>query len=238
VSTDPQTSARDWGQLIQSVVGSDDHGDGPAALALAVSLGAAITTDSAACSITQVTSSGYRTPVWSDPIALELDRAQYEAGEGPCVAAAHDGQLHNVAVMADEQRYPVFTAAAVERGVRCSLSLPLSTRAVPGALNLYAQAPGAFDSGRARATAELLARCVGLLLADHPVPQHPGLAAALERRAVIERAAAELVRQGMDDETEAYLRMTQLSRRENRSIFAVAADLVGHGPESRPGEHS
>jgi hypothetical protein len=241
VSTDSQTSVRGWGEFIAFVVGPGVQRDEQAALALAVSLGAAITADATACSVTQITSSGFRTPAWSDPVARDLDRAQYECGDGPCVAAARDGERHAIAVMADERRYPVFTSAAVEHGVRCSLSIPLSTGEVPGALNLYARATSAYDSERTRSTAELLARCVGLLLDDRPQRPNPGLAAALERRALVQRAQAELVRQGMGNETDAYVRMIQLSRRENRSIFAVAADLVGQGPgpgpESRQGEH-
>lgn len=242
MKTDPQEPVRAWDQLVQFVVGPDNERDGQAALALAMSLGAAIADGSTACSVTQVASSGYRTRVSSDPVAIELDRAQYEHGEGPCIAAARDGQPHAISVMADEPRYPLFTSAAVERGVACSLSIPLATGAVSSALNLYARTTHAYDSDRTRATAELLARCVGLLLAEEPMQPNPGLGAALERRALIKRAEAELIRQGCDDETEAYLRMTQLSRRENRSIFAVAADLVASGPapepEPRPGEKS
>jgi GAF domain/ANTAR domain len=242
VSTDSQASVRDWGQLMAFVVGPGDQRDDQAALALAVSLGATITSDATACSVTQVNSSGFRTPAWSDRVALDLDEAQYACGDGPCVAAARDGQRHAIAVMADERRYPVFTSAAMEHGVRCSLSIPLSTREIPGALNLYARATSAYDSEPTRSTAELLARCVGLLLDDRPVRPNPGLAAALERRALIKRAQDELVRQGMSHETDAYVRMTQLSRRDNRSIFAVAADLVGEGsgpgPDARQGEPS
>ncbi len=133
---DPQTSAVGWDQLIQFVTGPDEHRDTKAALALAMSLGAAVTPHGLACSVTLATGWGYRTPVWSDALALDLDRAQYASGVGPCVATAQDGQVHTIEVMADEPRYPSFAAANVARGVRCSLSLPLSVRAAPGALNL------------------------------------------------------------------------------------------------------
>jgi hypothetical protein len=229
VSTDSQVSASGWGRLIDAVVRPASDLDANAHLALAMSLGSAITPDGVACSVTQVTDSGYRTPVWSNQVALDLDRAQYDAGEGPCVATAQDGRVHTIEVMAEEPLYRAFTKAARHRGVQCSLSLPLAGD-TPSALNLYARATSAYGSHRTRATAELLAHCVGTLLAHQPASADDGLDAALDRRGLIERAQAELVRRGAPDEDEAYLRMTQLSRTQHRSIFAVAQDLAGNGP--------
>lgn len=226
--------ARNWGQLIEAVAGSRAHRDAGASLSLAMSLGSAITADGLACSVTQITHAGYHTPVWSNQIALDLDRAQYAAGTGPCVDTAHDGRAHTIKVMADESRYPAFSAAAIHRGVRCSLSLPLPDQDRPGALNLYARTTSAYDSHRTRATAELLARCVGALLAEH-TDTKPGLDAAMDQRVLIERAQAELVEQGAADGSAAYVRMTQLSRRGNRSIFAVAQDVVDDGARARHG---
>lgn len=40
-----------------------------------------------AASISLVTAEGITTPVCSDSIALEIDRCQYEFGEGPCLDA-------------------------------------------------------------------------------------------------------------------------------------------------------
>ena len=228
MSTDPQTLTRDWGQLI-AVAGSVADRDGGASLALAMSLGSAITPDGLACSVTQVTPSGYHTPVWSNQLALDLDQAQYDAGAGPCVDAAQGGRAHTIKVMAAEARYPAFTAAAVQRGVRCSLSLPLPDQEVPGALNLYARTTSAYDSDRVRATAELLADCVGSLLADDPAGNNPDLDAAMDRRVLIEQAQAELVRQGAADDGAAYVRMTQLSRQRNCSIFTVAGSVIADG---------
>lgn len=235
MSTDTHLSTRNWGQLIQAVTGPQSGRHAGANLALAMSLGSAITPDGLACSVTQITDSGYRTPVWSNQLALDLDRAQYDAGSGPCVATARDGHAHTVKVMVDEPRYPAFTTAANHRGVRCSLSLPLPEQPVPGALNLYAGTASAYDSERVRATAELLARCVGTLLAENAAEHDAALDGALDRRALIERAQAELVRQEAVDETAAYARLTQLSRSGNCSIFAVARQVIEHGVPTRDG---
>jgi hypothetical protein len=237
VGTDVQTSASDWGRLIAAVTGtahSTAAHDTGGALALAMSLGSTVAPDSLACSVTQITGTGFRTPVWSNALALDLDRAQYDSGTGPCIATAQDGEMHAIDVMAHEDLYPAFTAAALHRGVRCSLSLPLPGRAGPSALNLYARTTSAYDSPRTRATAELLAQCVGTLLADDPAARHPGLDGALVQHDLMDRAQAELISRGAADATEAYTWMTQLSRSENCSIFAIAADLVGDADGNDP----
>jgi GAF domain-containing protein len=83
----------------------------------------------------------------SDETAAIVDEAQYGAGEGPCLEAIATERIVYVPAQKTDSRWRDYRLAALERGVRSSLSLPLfveDTRA--GALNLYGCVPDAFDA--------------------------------------------------------------------------------------------
>lgn len=79
-------------------------------------------------------------------LPYEVDRIQYETGEGPCLEAIENDEIARVDDLATDQQWPKFAALAVERtpvrsmcGVR--LRIPGNQRA---ALNFYATRPHAF----------------------------------------------------------------------------------------------
>jgi hypothetical protein len=216
-------------------------------LAQALSLGATITADSVGCSVTEDTGAGFRTPAASNALALRLDHAQYEASDGPCVAACRDGLARSITIMSDEGRYSRFTAAALDVGVRSSLSLPLSLPSLSlsgtgrpsktAALNLYAGSPQAFETPHARAVAALLARCVAAVLTD--VAESERQAAdryrdrplsdlqQAHRHGRLVRAAQRTIAADLAlDEHAAFTELTRRSRSEQRSILAVARDIL------------
>ncbi|WP_196073268.1 GAF and ANTAR domain-containing protein [Nakamurella alba] len=84
----------------------------------------------------------------SAPLVEKLDAAQYEAGEGPCVAAAFDDR--GVLVSQDLQvdpRWPTWGPAAVELGVHSVLGIQLYVDdEAMGALNLYSRTPRTFST--------------------------------------------------------------------------------------------
>lgn len=62
--------------------------------------------------------------MFTDKVALDLDKTQYETGDGPCLAAMrHRGVEHFVT--ASDDRWPLFRAAAEARSVLSSLAVPL-----------------------------------------------------------------------------------------------------------------
>jgi hypothetical protein len=199
-----------------------------AALQVALGAGASITVDSVGCSITETTPHGFHTPAASDDLALILDLAQYEADDGPCVAACRDGRVHSIVVMGDEDNYAGFTAAAVARGVRSSLSLPLLGTQRRSALNLYASSTSAFEASHARNVAGFLARCVTALLPTFTAENAsvPELATA-EAAHVLAAQARQVLqnRHGIDAAT-AFQRLTHLSRTQRRGIGAIAHDIL------------
>jgi hypothetical protein len=203
----------------------------------AVELGRDVAPDTVGCSVTTIEGDRYRTPVFSAGLALDLDRAQYEAGDGPCMKAAREQRFEYFDATTDGERFPGFTEAAIERGVRSSISLPLPGPEHPAAINLYASSRYAFDAERPRAVASLLARCVSALLAppergrlgaDDPVSAGR-MEAAQARARLIGEAEAALMKRRSVGRAEALSLLIRRSRAETRSIFEVAREVVGDG---------
>ncbi len=221
-----------------------------ALLSLAMTVGTTVSSDSVGCSITEAVDTGFRTPVASNALALDLDSAQYADDDGPCIAACREGAVHAVDVMAHEQTYREFAQVALSHDVRSSLSLPLATVGRPSALNLYARSSSAFDTPRARAVAELLARCTGALLAADPyaVLRGPraGTTAAHDAGALpadprgsedarIIASALQLLgeREGLD-ERRAFAEMVRRSLDQDRGVATLARDLLTSSPHPKP----
>ena len=83
---------------------------------------------------------GPATAAFYGEAALALDRAQYAAGDGPCLHAYRTGETVRIGRMErDGAQWPAFAAAAADAGIVSSLSLPLNVNdETVGALNLYA----------------------------------------------------------------------------------------------------
>ncbi|MHA6793930.1 ANTAR domain-containing protein [Pseudonocardia bannensis] len=105
----------------------------------------------------------FETPVTTDELALQLDQAQYELQEGPCVDATRRGGSGISADpdLAESDQWPKFGPAAAELGVRsvlCFGLMPAAPTPRLGALNFYAREPRALLD---------VDRDTGLLLAAH-----------------------------------------------------------------------
>jgi hypothetical protein len=198
-------------------------------LRAAVTLGLDIGPTVLGCSLTELTETGGRTPAYANALSMTLDQAQYDSGAGPCLTAASTGAVERVDAVAAVAQYREFAATAGRYGVRSSLSIPLPQIERPAALNFYASGPDGLTTGRARATAELLARCVGALLpgagTEEPAPAAE-LAAARGRRERFERARQLLMDSAGLGPQEAFDALIRRSRQEQRSVFQVVDDLL------------
>src|SRR4051812_46184094 len=95
--------------------------------------------------VTMLVDGHVQTGVFTDPVAPEIDRAQYETGEGPCLEAFRTGEIYRIASTADDERWPEFRAACRAHGIASTASFPIVIDDVRhGALNLYATVPEAF----------------------------------------------------------------------------------------------
>ena len=83
----------------------------------------------------------------SNASALRFERLQSELGQGPCVVAYQTGDPVAVPDVAAETRFPSFTLAALDAGMRAVFTFPLRHRDRQlGALDLYRNATGALDA--------------------------------------------------------------------------------------------
>lgn len=230
---------RQWAELLSAVADPGSDKASGELLRRAVELSRDVAPDTLGCSVTTLDGDRYRTPVYSDDLALDLDRAQYESGDGPCMAAARERRDQNFDALTDGDRFPGFTEAAVERGVNSSISLPLTGPELPSAINLYAASRYAFDAERPRAVAHLLARCVSSLMARPELAELAIAAPVSASRLEAAQARAQLIAQAENaliaarplSRSEAMNMLIRRSRVEIRSIFEVARDVVQAGGE-------
>jgi len=79
----------------------------------------------------------------SDDAALDYERLQTSLGDGPCMEAFATGVVVASPDLEVETRFPEFTRAAFELGLRAVFSAPMLHSSGPlGALDLYRDAPG------------------------------------------------------------------------------------------------
>jgi hypothetical protein len=188
-------------------------------------------------SVTARDDAGYRTLASTHAAATESDRAQYEAGEGPCMDAVEEAVVYTPAF--PDPRWPALAAHPTDSGVESVVSYrltPLSserTDSLAGSLNAYAGTPDAFDAE---------AQEIGLILAAHAsvatgamrerealeeMSRH--LHEALSSRDVIGQAKGILMERLRITPAEAFDALRRSSQRLNVKLREVAAQLAETG---------
>lgn len=173
------------------------------------------------------------TAVYTDEKSPRIERAEYEAGRGPCLDAWREQKpvrLDDIQLAQDD--YPEFCQAAAEHGMSSTLSLPLAANGQPlGALNFYAGEKAAFSereeelgSDFALAASALVANS-GAYWDAWELSEH--MASAMRSRAVIEQAKGFLMAQSPGLDAEAAFTLLRLaSQRENVKLRDLARDIV------------
>ncbi len=169
-------------------------------------------------------------------LATDLDEAQYDRGHGPCLHAARNGELTEIADMRTDSRWPDYTPRAAERGALSSLSVPLGIdedEQVTGAINIYAREPNAFDAASRTAATRFgpyAAVAAGNLHAYQGARDRAdNLQAALVTRGVIDQAKGILMDRHKLTADQAFQVLAQMSMKTNRKVHAIADELVHTG---------
>lgn len=163
---------------------------------------------------------------------LELFELQHE--EGPCVDTFTTGKsILNVRIASTDTaaRWPTFTPATAQAGVRFTSALPMRLRGqVIGALNLFSNheellPPTALALGQAMADVATIG-----LLNERSLREKTLIAkqlqAALQSRIVLEQAKGVLATRAGISVGEAFTRLRQHSRRHGIALTAVATGVV------------
>jgi hypothetical protein len=221
VPVEPRRFAASLGKLA-SQQGVDE------ALQLVVDLSIELITGCDLADVMLVSPSGVATPVATSPLAVALDRAQVESGEGPCLHVAGDGdQVVRVGDLASDLRWPAFGPCAATLGVRSALSFELSFEdgraSRGGALNLYGHAREAFDDGAVRLGEVFADQCATVMSAAIEIE---GLHTALASRDTIGQAKGILMERFNIDGAEAFDLLKRASQTRNVKLTQVAELVV------------
>ena len=163
----------------------------------------------------------------SSALPQQVDAVQEEVGQGPCLETAFEQHTVLVPDLADDQRWPRFSARAAELGVRSMLSFQLYVEGDNlGALNLFSRDVDGFDEQSV---------VVGELFAAHAAVAY----SAAQRESALERAlvSRELVGQAqgilMERERltadQAFAALQRSSQRRNLKLAEVARRFVETG---------
>src|SRR5687768_15864556 len=99
------------------------------------------------CGLTMLVDGEPRTGVFTDPASPEIDQAQYDSGNGPCLDSFRTGEINRIDSTADDGPWPEFRAACLEHGIMSTASFPMLIDDVRhGALNLYSKQQAAFGA--------------------------------------------------------------------------------------------
>jgi GAF domain-containing protein len=181
--------------------------------------------------VTLVDDRGKRTVAATDSDVERADALQYELDTGPCLTSYRDQVKVRIDDVTEDDRWPAWTAAVAEVGVRAMLSVPLvAAGTCVGAIKVYSSTPAAFDN-RAEHLLQLFARQAAILLANAQTVAdarrtNVQLTDALQTRDVIGQAKGILLAQGATDDAAAFAMLVTASQRCNAKLSVVAQQLV------------
>jgi GAF domain-containing protein len=167
----------------------------------------------------------------SDARVRHLEELQIRHQEGPCITAFDDKVLVGVEDLISDPRWPSFSAAAVERGVRAVLASPIPYN--QDAVGVVAVLSEERHPWSAEAELALLAftdlaalLIASMMMGEQQTVLATQLQSALNSRAIIEQAKGVLIGQQGLSAHAAYEQIRAQARAERRKIAVVAAELV------------
>jgi len=167
------------------------------------------------------------TAVATDDRVVQLDRAQHELGEGPCLSAARTERTSVIHDTRADPRWPAWASRAAQAGVRSVLSVQLTgPNHRNAAMNLYSRATDAFDQD-AVATAQIFGTHAGNAIAASEEADQ--LRTALESRHTIGVAQGILMHRYGLSEDRSFLFLCRVSQDSNTKLRDVAAKVIEEG---------
>lgn len=200
-----------------------------------VCVDAAATLDACGVGVSVMTAGGvHGLAAASDPATARIEELQFTFGEGPCIDAfaASRPVLMSELDGAASARWPMYTPAVADAGVRAVFAFPLQIGAARlGVLDVFRDRPGPLtrtELGRAFAFAE---QAVTVLLdgqerASAEPSGSDGLDDAFDHGAVVFQAQGMVMVQLGVPVAEALVRLRAYAYSEGRALSEVAADIV------------
>ncbi|MEU7478215.1 ANTAR domain-containing protein [Lentzea sp. NPDC042327] len=191
--------------------------------------------DADGVTITVVTDSGSHTEAATDEHLAEIDQAQYAAGRGPCLQAAHARETVRAVVGEHEQVWPEFEEAAHRLGISAHLAVPMLVTSTNGdellgSLNIYSATASAFDpfdEGVVRLfTTAACAAITNARLWHDTRSRVTQLETALFSRAEIDQAKGMLMALHGCSADEAFALLVKRSQEQNTKLREVVHELL------------
>jgi GAF domain-containing protein len=167
----------------------------------------------------------------SDERVSHLEELQIEHGEGPCIDAFDDKELIHAADLAAEERWPDFSPAAVDRGLRAVLASPIPYNQMAiGVITVFSTRVHPW-SPEGELALVAFTDLAALTIANTMQSEQRGelatqLQRALDARVLIEQAKGALVaREGLTP-GEAFEQMRRRARTERRRVSEIADEIM------------
>ena len=167
----------------------------------------------------------------SDRRIDHLEELQIEHGEGPCIDAYEEKALVHAADLAAEERWPSFSPAAVDGGLRAVLASPIPYNQM--AIGVVAVFSSQVCPWTPEGELALIAftDLAALTIANTIRSEERGelatqLQRALDARVVIEQAKGALVARDGVSAKEAFEQMRRRARTERRRVVEIATEIM------------
>jgi GAF domain-containing protein len=172
----------------------------------------------------------------TDDIVETADAIQREVGEGPCLEASIDEDIKHDRDLSKHPTWPRFAARLLERTpIRAALACPLVLDGNRGgALNLFADTPGAFteeDVSNAAVLAAFASVAVAGALERDRAEQ---LSIAVTTNRTIGAAVGILMATHHISQPDAFAMLSAASQRVNRKLHDLAADITASSGTEQP----
>lgn len=165
-----------------------------------------------------------KTVAATDALVARLDRAQLESGVGPDVDLIADRVSVLVADTATDERWPAWSRAVADAGVRSMLGIRLHTSTTTiGSLNLYDPRPNRFTDDD-RDVAHILARHAAVAMSS--ARRKVNLWQAMDSRRTIGEAQGILMERFAIDADQAFAVLRRYSQDHNVKLKDVAERLI------------
>ena len=167
----------------------------------------------------------------SDERVDHLEELQIEHGEGPCVDAFEEKELIHAADLTAEARWPKFSPAAVERGLRAVLASPIPyNQTAIGVVVVFSTKVHPW-SPEGELALVAFTDLAALTIANTMQSEQRGelatqLQRALDARVLIEQAKGALVARDGVTAKEAFEQMRRRARAERRRVVEVADEIM------------
>jgi GAF domain-containing protein len=167
---------------------------------------------------------GRLTSTATDPLVRKLFELQLLLHEGPCIEAGTEQRIVRSTDIAADPRWPRWGPRAADLGVRAALSVQLYTpQRNLGALNVYSERPGHFDTDGAEIAEPFAAHAAAALAAAE---QTDTLQIAVTTRTMIGRAQGLLMARYQITGEQAFALLQRQSQDGNEKLRAMAEQIV------------